>query len=157
MAEALGLCLNKRNAGVSQYCGFNFNSMCEFNGEYIGASEDGIYKLSGDTDDGVDIDAYFELAHSDLGHSGYKRVRKLQFSYESKDDLTVYIFYDEDRRGPLTLTMTTYDRQARGEVYGERRWEGVHLGLRVENTNGCYFAVNKITGTLINLGRRKNR
>jgi hypothetical protein len=44
--------MNTRNAAVTQYSGFNFNSFARVGERYLGANDQGLYWLDGDDDDG---------------------------------------------------------------------------------------------------------
>ena len=52
---------------VVEYRNFPFNSFAAWNGSYFGASEHGIFELTGDDDDGEPIDAWVRTAISNLG------------------------------------------------------------------------------------------
>lgn len=47
--------MNTRTAAVTEYTNYNFNSFAQLGDKYLGATKDGLYELSGDTDAGVDI------------------------------------------------------------------------------------------------------
>ena len=47
--------INTVNGAVTEYDTFDFNSFATVGGEYFGASVNGLYKLTGDTDDGASI------------------------------------------------------------------------------------------------------
>lgn len=61
------------NASV-QYERYGFNSFFHRGSEYYGVANDGIYKLSGDTDAGDPIDALVEFARTNLGKTQAKRL-----------------------------------------------------------------------------------
>lgn len=47
--------MNTRTAAVTEYENYAFNSFARIGNKYLGASEDGLYELLGDDDDGTDI------------------------------------------------------------------------------------------------------
>ena len=47
--------MNTRTGGVTEYQNYAFNSFARVGNKYIGAADDGLYELLGDTDDGDDI------------------------------------------------------------------------------------------------------
>lgn len=61
------------NASV-QYEQYGFNSFFQRGNDYYGVANDGIYKLSGDTDNGDPIDALVEFARTNLGSTQAKRL-----------------------------------------------------------------------------------
>jgi hypothetical protein len=50
-----GYSLNAATSAVTTYTNYPFNSMASFNGEVYAASDEGLYKLGGDTDAGTNI------------------------------------------------------------------------------------------------------
>ena len=75
--EAWVITSNKFNMSV--YSGFEFNSYAVYDGVAYGAKADGIYKLSGSTDNGTAISAGIVLPETDFGSSRQKRFRKAYF------------------------------------------------------------------------------
>lgn len=61
--------MNLANAANSRYEGFNFNSYAKIDGEYYGASADGIFKLNGPDDAGQPIHASINFGNSSFGTS----------------------------------------------------------------------------------------
>jgi len=51
LAEIIALVLNTKNFGLSKYTDYGYNSLCIFNGNVIGGKSNGVYELSGTTDD----------------------------------------------------------------------------------------------------------
>lgn len=47
--------MNTRTAGTTEYQNYAFNSFARLGNKYIGASQDGLYELLGDDDDGTNI------------------------------------------------------------------------------------------------------
>lgn len=47
--------MNTRTAGVTEYQNYAFNSFARIGNKYLGASDDGLYELMGDDDDGESI------------------------------------------------------------------------------------------------------
>jgi hypothetical protein len=47
--------MNTRTGGVTEYQNYAFNSFARIGNVYLGAADDGLYELLGDTDDGDDI------------------------------------------------------------------------------------------------------
>lgn len=74
------------NASV-QYEEFGFNSFFQRDGEYYGVANDGIYKLTGDTDAGQNINSTVELAKSNMGGGQIKRVTEAYLQAESEKAL----------------------------------------------------------------------
>ena len=139
---------------VTQYCNYSFNSFCEINGKNYGATDDGIFELVGDTDNGEDIDAWFELPMSDFGISNVKRLRRIYLGYEATGDLTVKVKDNEDNERTYPLDNITTDKQIGGRITVERDQLGRYWGLRIDNVRGAYFAIDSIEVVPVVLGRK---
>jgi len=71
-----GVAINTENRARTQYLGYNFNSMCRFDGAHYGAKEDGIHLLDGSDDAGTDIEASILTGITDFNSDSEKRVMK---------------------------------------------------------------------------------
>lgn len=156
MPDYLGLCMELTGARVSQYANYNFNSMCKFNGAYLGANESGIFVLdSGDTDDGSEIEAFFELVTSDYGIANQKRWRSMYIGYETEGDLMLTVRDDENNERVYDLQPTFPDlKQHSGKIGIGRDGKGRYWMVRIDNVNGVDFSVDRIVGIPVVLGRK---
>lgn len=139
---------------VTQYCEYNFNSFCKIGDKHYGATDDGIFELVGDDDNGEDIDAWFELPMSDFGISNVKRLRRIYLGYEATGDLTVKVKDNEDNERTYPLDNITTDKQIGGRITVERDQLGRYWGLRIDNVRGAYFAIDSIEVVPVVLGRK---
>lgn len=71
--------LSSNKFNVSVYSGFEFNSYATYNGVSYGCKSDGIFKLSGTTDDGTAFNSGIILPETDFGSGKQKRFRKAFF------------------------------------------------------------------------------
>lgn len=150
----LTLCINLSNMAVTQYCEYNFNSFCKIGDKHYGATDDGIFELVGDDDNGEDIDAWFELPMSDFGISNVKKLRRIYLGYEATGDLIIKVKDNEDNERPYPLDNIALDKQVGGEVTIERDQLGRYWGLRIDNVRGAYFAIDSIEVVPVILGRK---
>lgn len=58
--------VNTETSASWQYDDYGFNSFLERDGEYYGVTSNGVYQLSGETDNGAEIDAVIELGSARL-------------------------------------------------------------------------------------------
>lgn len=154
MSEKLALNVNLSNLAVTQFCNYNFNSFCRIGDKYFGASNSGIFELTGEDDAGTSIEAFFELLVSDFGISNVKRIRKLYVGYETKGNLTVIVKDNDDNKRTYTLSYLDYDRQNGSQVNIGRDGLGRYWQVRIDNVDGCYFAIDSIELLLTILGRK---
>lgn len=156
MPDYLGLCMELRGYRVSQYANYNFNSMCKFNGVYLGANESGIFVLdSGDRDDTTQIEAFFELATSDFGVANQKRWRSMYIGYKTEGDLILTVTDDQDNERVYDLNPIFADLSSHGQkVAVGRDGKGRYWMLRIDNVGGVDFSVDRILGIPVILGRK---
>lgn len=139
---------------VTQFCNFNFNSFCKINGKHYGANDSGIFKLTGNDDAGTDIDAFFELIVSDFGISNMKRPRSAYVGGESEGRLTFTLKDNEANQRTYSFNLDTGSKQSSGKIDIGRDGQGRYWQVRIDNTNGVYFAVDFIELVAFILGRK---
>lgn len=154
MPNKLALNINLSNLAVSQYCNFDFNSFCQIGNSFFGASDSGIFELTGTDDNGTDINAFFELVLSDLGISDIKRIRSVYVGGEANGKLTLTLKDDEANSRTYDLRLTAGSKQSSGKVDIGRDGQSRYWQVRIDNTNGVYFAIDSIELLTIILGKR---
>jgi hypothetical protein len=97
-----GLAMNLSHFGVTEHENYPFNSFCNYHGTgiYIGASEDGIFLLDGEDDNGVKIEAAIQMGTEDLWKDYIKRLRE-GFAVIRGGPLQLQIVLDEGRLDPV--------------------------------------------------------
>lgn len=147
--DVLGICVNTEINAISQYDDWDFNSMCIFNGEVIGASDEGIFIHSGDNDGAVPINAFFRLFSTDLGTIQQKRIRKLFIEgklggymeaksiFDNADETTYQIACPPVMTTVQTIVETNYNDK------------GILFGLRVSNKGGSDFSIDSISAIFV--------
>jgi hypothetical protein len=137
----LNMVMNIRNAALTLYDNYDFNSMCRFNGKHFGATKTAIYNLDlGTTDAGTLIDWNFRTGYLDLEQKSKKKLRQTWLSVKTN--------------GNLILTVA----QPNGDEY-EYSVEGVDIteeGIRVKCGKGIrskYVAIDlkNVDGSTITL------
>ena len=149
--EFLGINLELFRLSPSQYANFNFNSMCEFKGQYLGASENGVFTLfDADDDNGADIDAWIKCMKTDFGMLNQKRVRNLKIGCEASGDLTITVTNDDwnERTYALSLVLKNQLQHARDIPVG-RNGKGAYWSFKIANSNGCDFSIDYLLAALV--------
>jgi hypothetical protein len=147
--------MNTETAALSHYTNYELNSMCEFNGVYLGAGPDGIFILdSGDTDDDTNIDALISTGDLDFGSEYAKRLTDLYIGMRSDGDMTLRISTDEG--DPVEYTVSTFEvatlRQRRAKTAKGAR--GKYWRFELENTDGCDFELDSMNAATVSTARR---
>jgi hypothetical protein len=143
----LGIAVKLPVIGISQYQGYNFNSMVKFGDVYLGASSHGIYTLdTKDTDQDAQIRAIMKTMTTDLGILNQKRLRKGYLGYETSGSLQLTVYDDDNNARTYTLTSTLVDQeQHSGEIPIGRDGKGRYWAFKIENVHGCDFSVDSLS------------
>jgi hypothetical protein len=86
--------VNMESAASTQYSNYGFNSFFVRNGESYGVADDGIYRLTGDTDLLEPIDAQINLGSNRLGASTDKRLPAVYINAASDGKLIMKVEVD---------------------------------------------------------------
>lgn len=127
----------------SQFKSFNFNSMAKFNGTYLGANNQGLFELVGNTDNNTIIVAEFAPVMTDFGVHNSKRLYVMYLGLETDDDLQVQISVDEALVKTYTLIAKKTGQQRIRKRIG---WDakGRYWSFVISNPKGNHFAVDAI-------------
>jgi hypothetical protein len=135
--------VNTNTGGISEYTGISYSVLIESNGTTYGVNSDGLYKFTGDSDSGSDIDAHITTGYINLNSNQLKR-----FNQGS-----IIISYESDETGKLTLYNSTdgvddtdyYDVSITAtypEAFRPVVWDGMkarYWKFKLENTSGADF------------------
>lgn len=140
----LGICINLKNAAPSQYSGVNFNSVCEFNDALLGANENGIFSLGGDSDNTVNIDAYFELGSSDFGVPFIKAVRAVYISGYSAGGIQLVPLTDNTEQRSFNYSSVGSYIERTFILYVDSDLKGKYWSFKISNISGSDFSIDAI-------------
>lgn len=136
--------MHTESNALTTYDNFKFNSFAAFNGVYLGANDNGIFALSGATDDGAQIDAMAQVGITDFGSSHLSRIDRCYVGYRTDGNLILRVFTEEK-------TSRDYLMQATGRsgLHGNHVRIGKGLAARywsyaILNQKGAYFDLDAI-------------
>lgn len=104
--EYIAYTINTESRAATKYTQYPFNSFAKINGRQRGATDTGIFKMGGDTDDGEPIAARLRLGLSSLGTQIVKRMPAAYMGYSASGDLFVKV-----------VTASTIDGEREANVY----------------------------------------
>jgi len=151
--------MNTETYGGWKYDNYPFTGFTECDGKYFGVTEDGVYELTGDTDNGVDIDAVVKSGLLDFGISAKKRVTRsyLYLSKEGRMLLTV----DSVTNGQKSTNWYEVDDLERDFTSPEEVRVKLHRGIKsvnrafeLRNVDGGDFDVRGWEVYVVVLSRR---
>lgn len=132
----------KAGAATTQYTNFYYNSMVKFNHKYLCANSEGLFEVTGNTDNGSAIVSYFEPVTMDFNITSNKRLRAFYIGYESSGDLTLTINTEKNLSEVIIIPGTT-GRQAK-KVNISRYVTGRYWTFQIKS-DGPYFSVDHIS------------
>ena len=124
----------------SVYGGYNFNSYCTFNGKTYGASEDGVFELTGTTDEGKDVHTGLVLGPHNLGVNNRKRLRSIFLGNKNRATRVKVDLDETSKVYPVT----------RGKVKVTRDLIGEDITLRIAD----FEEISVVEITPVVIGRR---
>jgi hypothetical protein len=144
LEEFLVLILNTENNALSEYDNFEFNSLTEFNGKFIGCKSDGIYSLEGNDDEGVDIEAEIAWPIYDFAEDIPKLPREAWIMGRKEGTLVLTVTSDEgDESYPYPTAMQDSLISEERVEFG-RGLRGRFFDFKLTNENGAFFDFNNI-------------
>jgi hypothetical protein len=146
--------MQTETGALSDYLNFPFNSLCMFNGQYFGASAEGLFVLAGDNDNGALIQAAARVGITDFGTSFLKRIDRCYVGYRTDGNLVIRIFTDEVNIRDYLLTAYGKDglhgnHTRIGKGVAARYWQ-----FELRNQNGANFELNALELKPTHLRRR---
>lgn len=141
--STLGLRINTKLAALSQYAGYNFNSLCNFNGVILGASTTGIFSFGGKTFNTAPITAWFETNSYDHNDLHNKQVRTVTLSGVFAK-MAVTTILDGIHTTEYTTPGDATVRAKTVDVPINHSDMGKYIGVKVANVNGSDFSIDGI-------------
>jgi hypothetical protein len=146
--------VNMETGASSQYDDYGFESFFqdENTGEYFGVAEDGIYRLDGDNDAGVDINSLLEIGSSNYGTHRIKKSTGLYVGCSSTGKLYMKVVTDGVER---IYQMTNHSATVQiHKIPISHRQLGTQWNLTLMNADGDDFDVSTIDFRIIETTRR---
>jgi hypothetical protein len=147
--------MHTERQALTLYTNFPFNSFCQFGGKTYGASDAGLFELTGTTDNGVAIAAIATGGVSDFGDSHLKVVDRVHVGYRTDGEIAFSITQHDDGQ---TYRYPLPSNGALG-IFGRRVPFGRGLRARyfqwsVANVNGSDMEIDSIEFSVRPYGRR---
>lgn len=136
--------INLKTGAVSHYTNFPFDNIVRFGDRFYGVKSDGIFELTGNTDNGTNIDAKVTTFMTDFGSPNNKRVLWTYLLGRLDDGMNVTVNTDEG----LSYTYPTVGandgsmRTHRAKV--GRGLKGNYFSFTFENVDGADFEIDHV-------------
>jgi len=142
---------------ISEYTNYPFNSFCELDGQYLGASEDGLFLLEGADDDGDPIDASVLTMMTDFNSTHMKRVPTAYIGYTSDGTMVLRVRAvsgGELREHWFTATQRTANAPREQVIQLGRGIRSRYWQFELANVDGADFEIDKLELYPVYLSRR---
>ena len=136
----------------SQYDNYGYTAFYTHDGISYGIAADGIYELTGNTDNGVDIDALVDFGRTDLGSIYKKRVTSAYVDVGSDGKMALVIETDGQTNTFEANSSSTAVRKHRINMGSEL--SGYYWNPVLTNNAGYDFDLASIMLEIIELNRR---
>jgi hypothetical protein len=115
---------NLQNSGLTEYSGQPFTQVISFQGEYFGFTNNAMYKITGTTFNGTDIDVSAKISATDAGTSRQKRVRDIFIGSDGSDAVIGKVYYDDSFVGHFASqrALSAGTRRAKLPLKGRGRY-----------------------------------
>lgn len=129
---------------LTTYSNYEFNSFAQFNGVYLGAKSDGIFALSGATDNGALIAAAAKVGITDFATSHLKRVERCYVGYSTSGEMILRVITDGDKSRDYLLTPTGKNGVHGNHVRIGRGVEARYWQFEILNKGGADFELDML-------------
>ena len=152
---AIAWVLNTETSGLATYSNFGFTSITEHNGVLYAASPEGLFSLTGDDDNGRNINANVKTGFLDFKAQETKRLSDLYMgytggelecdveTYDGPQEVYTYQLEERDADAPRNSRMKI------GRGLSSRYWR-----FNIKNVNGADFQLYDVEA---NIGRSNRR
>ena len=154
--DAVAWLLNTETGAASWHTNFGFESIAQVGARTLAVGPEGLYELTGDTDDGEQIAARVKTGFWDFKLEQTKRLDNMYFGYTSPGQLALDVEAAESgyaaQRYLLEPRAASEPRNSRvtpGKGLVSRYWR-----LTISNKDGVPFHVRSMTADLANSNRR---
>lgn len=139
--------MNAETKAASKFLNYPFNSFAEVNGVLYAASQDGIYQVTGDDDEGTNIDARIESGLLDFGVSYLKRITDAYIGYASDGTVVlkmVSTYGGQKRELVYTLREQTSTSAREGKLKLARKTKALFWKFELLNSDGASLELDAI-------------
>lgn len=155
LTDLITVVLNTKTLGHTTYTNYNFNTIVKFNNKYYGCDKtQGIFELTGDTDNNEQIDSTITTGISDYLIDEQKRVLDFYLNTRYDGSINIKTIADE-----VSEEVHTLDDSYKQGIHAERiklskGLRGKQWQINITNNNGSDFEIDR-TSILISKGSRR--
>lgn len=135
--------VNSKHFGLSEYLNFNFNSLVKHGDKYFGSSDDGVFELTGDTDDAFLIKAGVKTPILDFNSEFQKKVPRIYVGLRNNGDVILKTITNENIERWYTLAANQFG-MGKGRVKVSKAVRSAYWQFEFVNATGDGFDLKEI-------------
>jgi hypothetical protein len=151
---SMALVMHTERQALTQYTNYPFNSFAAFNGVFLGASDAGVFTLSGSTDNGAPIQSAARVGITDFGTSHLKRVERVYIGMRASGRMLLRVITDERWTRDYAIAAPSDPGLHGAHVKLGRGLEARYWQFEIRNRDGSDFSLDIVEPKLIKLPRR---
>lgn len=152
-SEYYGWVLNTKNFSVTQYENYPFNSMCSIGRVSLGANQNGLYRLDGDTDNGDAIQKRLKTGLISFDHLA--NMSDAYLTFRSNGDLLLKLVAEE--KTELWYTIKGEPNLSQRRTKFSKATTATQWQFEIESIDGADIELSSIELVPIILSRRNSR
>lgn len=148
---SINLSINANGEGfpATQFLDFCYLDVTSFNGKLIMCDANGLFEHSGSDDNGVAIDAWFEVATTDFDILNQKRLRAVIGSGLFTGNIVLGVSFDDGSYTDYPIVTNQVLDQTAWKRFVNREQVGAHVRVKVSNVDGSDFSVDTLTAIAV--------
>ena len=139
-----GLVMNMSHFAVTDYIGYDFNSVAYFNGKFLGANSQGIFSFGGNKDNGLNINARAKMPILDSSQDVIKKARDAWLTCRTDGQMMLVVYFGEENYDDI-FEETGRALELRGKLPKGIRER--FLAFEIRNVDGSDFDNNNLRFT----------
>jgi hypothetical protein len=148
-----GIAMNMSHFAVTDYIGYDFNSLAYFNGKFLGGGQNGIFALGGNKDNGVNINFRAKMPILDPYQDILKKARDAWLTCRSDGQLMLVV-----QMGEKEYYDDIFEPTGRVDEYRCKLPKGIKerfLAFEIRNVDGSDLDHNNLRFTTDAVTRRR--
>ncbi len=154
----IGVAMNAKTRGITEYANYSFNSLTNFNGTLYGANDAGMFRLEGDDDAGAPIDAFARTALLRIAGGKQARIDCAYLAYRSSGALQMKVVVSgaQGQKVSYVYDMVQVNAESTrpNRIKFGRGMKAAYYAFQINNTNGADFAIDVVEIHPLPLDRR---
>ena len=139
-----GLVMNMSHFAVTDYIGYDFNSLAHFNGKFLGGNGQGIFSFGGNKDNGLNINARAKMPILDSFRDVMKKARDAWLTCRTDGQMMLVVYFGQEDYDDI-FEETGRELELRGKL--PKGIKERFIAFEIRNVDGSDFDNNNLRFT----------